>query len=295
MRNDLVIKYSSFIILAFTGLILIYYFLFAPPKNFPVQTIFSIENGSSLAETSQDLKAQELIQSELALQFFAVLFGDDRHIVAGDYVFDQPIAVWEVAYRISLGKLYQKAIKVTIPEGFKVEEIAELLSESLLNFNREDFLAQARSLEGYLFPDTYFLYPTMDPKEVLELMQDNFKSQITPLEREIKKSGHTLSEIVIMASLIEKESGSLEDKAPISGILWKRIEKDIRLQVDAWPPTYEKMGLPESPIANPGIDSIKAALYPAETEYLFYIHGDDGQIYYAKTFDEHRLNIRKYL
>jgi len=295
MRNIQLIKYLSFFVSIAAVFILSYHFLISPPKNFPINSIIPIEDGSFLYDISKNLKDEGIIRSEFALQFFAVLFGGDRHIVAGDYFFDSPISVWNVAYRISLGRHHQQALKVTIPEGTGVKRMADLLSETLINFDKVDFLAKAKPQEGYLFPDTYFFYLTTTDDEVLKALRGNFDVHVEPLKPEIEKSGHTLSEIIIMASLVEEESGGPDDKAQISGILWKRIEKGIRLQVDAWPETYDKAGLPEAPISNPGLEAIKASIHPAETAYLFYLHDKNGKIHYAKTFEEHKLNIVKYL
>jgi UPF0755 protein len=295
MRNIQLIKYLSFFVSIAAFFILSYHFLISPPKNFPINSTVPIEGGSFLSNISKNLKDDGIIRSELALQFFAVLFGGDRHIVAGDYFFDSPISVWNVAYRIALGRHHRQALKVTIPEGTGVKRMADLLSETLINFDQDDFILKAKPQEGYLFPDTYFFYTTTTSDEVLKVLRDNFDAQIKTLKPDIEKSGHTLNEIIIMASLIEEESGGPDDKSQISGILWKRIEKGIRLQVDAWPETYDKAGLPEAPISNPGLEAIKASIHPVETAYLFYLHDKDGKIHYAKTFEEHKLNILKYL
>src|SRR3972149_11131022 len=211
MKNIQAIKYSPLAIFIFVGLIFFYYFFFAPPKDFPINSTISIKSGSALTGISRDLKIGHVVRSEPALQFFAILFGGDKHIVAGDYFFDRPIAVWNVAYRISLGKYHQKALKVTILEGSNVEDMAAMLSGLLSNFNKEDFLVKASLKEGYLFPDTYFFYPTMTAEEIIKILSDNFWSQIAPFQSDIKKSGKTLEEIIIMASLIEKESGGPDD------------------------------------------------------------------------------------
>src|SRR3972149_7847077 len=211
MKNVQVIKYLYFAIFVFICLLLVYRFFITAPINFPVNTTFYAQSGSTLTEISRDLKAESIVRSELALQFFAILFGGDKHIVAGDYFFDRPIAVWNVAYRISLGKYHQKALKVTILEGSNVEDMAALPSGVLSNFNKEDFLVKASLKEGYLFPDTYFFYPTMTAEEIIKILSDNFWSQIAPFQSDIKKSGKTLEEIIIMASLIEKESGGPDD------------------------------------------------------------------------------------
>ena len=110
-----------------------------------------------------------------------------------------------------------------------------------------------------------------------------------------KITGRTERDIITMASIIERESKGDADREIISGILWKRIKLDIPLQVDVAPETYKTKGLPKNPIANPGMESIKAAIYPQSSMYLYYLHDKNGGIHYAKIFAEHRQNILKYL
>ena len=126
-------------------------------------------------------------------------------------------------------------------------------------------------------------------------MSNNFNTHILPFKKNILDSGHSLSEIIIMASIIEKEAQGKEDSPIISGILWKRIKLGMYLQVDASKDTYNMKGLPLEPISNPGIIAIKAALYPIESPYLFYLHDKIGQVHFAKTFTEHKKNINLYL
>ena len=295
MKNIQAIKYISLSVLSLAALISFYRFLISPPKSFPAGSIISVESGASLVSISENLKEKEIIRSKGVLQFFAILFGGDRHVVAGDYFFDRPISVWKVAYRIVLGKHHLKVIKITIPEGFGVKDIAGLLAIQFPKIDKAEFLNKAGKLEGYLFPDTYFFYPTMTIDEIISLLSQNFDQKTASLKNDIEKSGHTLGDIITMASLIEKEAGGPGDKTAISGILWKRFEAKIALQVDVAPDTYKYRELPPAPIANPGLDSIKAALYPKETPYLFYLHDKGGEIHYAKTFEEHKLNKLKYL
>ena len=126
-------------------------------------------------------------------------------------------------------------------------------------------------------------------------MTNNFEKKIKSLKDEISFIGKSEKEIIIMASIIEREAKGDMDRGFISGILWHRLYIDMPLQVDAMQESYKTKGLPDSPIANPGLAAIRAAMYPEESPYLFYLHGKDGQIYYAKNFKEHRKNIIKYL
>ena len=184
---------------------------------------------------------------------------------------------------------------VTIPEGFDVSQIADTAGAKLPNFNKPDFLLEASGKEGYLFPDTYFFLTTANDTDVLNTMSANFTKKITPLLPEISASGKTESDIITMASILEREGKSQTDREVIAGILWKRISIGMPLEVDAAPETYQTKGLPENPIANPGLESIEAAIYPASSPYLYYLYDKNGVIHYAKTFAEHKLNEQKYL
>ncbi|MFA6392538.1 MAG: endolytic transglycosylase MltG [Candidatus Paceibacterota bacterium] len=186
-------------------------------------------------------------------------------------------------------------IKITFIEGSTNEDIVRLLSEKISNFNKDVFLNDPRSKQGYLFPDTYFFFPFATPDEVLKAMTLNFTKRVLLLDQDIKSSGRSLEDIIIMASILEKEASGKEDIGIISGILWKRIKLGIPLQVDIAPATYKESGLPQKPIGNPGLRAIKAAINPIVTSYLFYLHDKDGKVHYAVNFTEHKKNIAKYL
>jgi UPF0755 protein len=198
-------------------------------------------------------------------------------------------------------------MKVTIPEGFTVKEIKEKLGIKLPGEN----------LEGYLFPDTYYFPIDVSGEEVVKIMRENFEKKISPYKKGIEKSGKTIQEIVIMASLIEKEVKTKKEKKLVSGILWKRLKNGIPLQVDATITyitgkkttkipledlqidspynTYKYKGLPPAPICNPGLESILAALYPEESDYWYYLSTPEGKTLFFKTLEEHNLAKAKYL
>jgi UPF0755 protein len=202
-----------------------------------------------------------------------------------------------VILRIERQNYYNSIVSIsfTIPEGFNVNQIGDVFALKLKNFNKVQFLLQTKTLEGYLFPDTYFFLNNMNETDVIKSMRNNFEKKITPLLPAIISSGKTEKEIIIMASIIEREAKGDADRGVISGILWKRIKIGMPLQVDAAPETYKTKGLPESPIGNPGLEAIKASIYPQSSNYLYYLHDDNGIVHYAKNFSEHQTNIKKYL
>ena len=162
-------------------------------------------------------------------------------------------------------------------------------------FNKDRFLILTKEKEGYLFPDTYNFFKGDNEDDALRLMSANFEKKVAPLRPQIVLTGKTEKEIITMASIIEREAKGDADRSLISGILWKRLALGIPLQVDAALETYKTKGLPKSPICNPGLEAIKAAIYPEASNYLYYLHDKDGNIHYARSFEEHKINKLKYL
>jgi UPF0755 protein len=307
------IFYISF----FSGLLVLFFIFTSAPKNFPKGEVIKIEKGESLGKISRTLKEKSIIRSEAVFQTLTILFGGDRRLVAGHYAFERKASAVNVAWRISTGNFGIKLAKVTLPEGLTRKEMADVIAGKLESFDRQKFLEITKDDEGYLFPDTYYFFPAETAEEIAVDLGNNFKRKISSLEEEIKESKYSLPEIITMASLVEKESAGDEERPIIAGILWKRLENGQRLQVDAslWYVTgrfsaeltisdlnldspyntYKYGGLPPGPIGNPGLASIKAALDPEDSPYLFYLHDKDGGIHYARNFEEHKLNKQKYL
>ncbi|PCI20667.1 hypothetical protein COB64_01725 [Candidatus Wolfebacteria bacterium] len=297
--------------------VLIFLFVLSAPLQFPKDSTIRIEKGSSLNEVSQLLDDHKIVRSGSVFQFFAIIFGGDTHIVAGDYFFEKRISVISVARRIVKGDYNVTSLKVTIPEGLSRTEIAGIYANALDEFDSEKFLELTAGDEGYLFPDTYFYLPSATSKDVVKQMKDTFDNKISSIQSEIDEFGEELSDVITMASIIEREANRSDERRIISGILWKRIDIGLALQVDATflfingkgsaeltlsdlqtdSPynTYTNKGLPPGPIGNPGLDSIKAAISPETSPYLYYLHGNDGVARYGKTFEEHKKNKQKYL
>ncbi|OGF78794.1 hypothetical protein A2W54_04160 [Candidatus Giovannonibacteria bacterium RIFCSPHIGHO2_02_43_13] len=210
-----------------------------------------------------------------------------------------------------------KEITVTVPEGVNIRQIGEIFEKNGM-FSKKVFLGAAESDEGYLFPDTYRFYKDATPQDAVLKMKENFLKKITPdILGEIAAQKKTLDEIIIMASILEEEVKSTEDRKIVSEILWKRLKLGMGLNVDSALTyvlgkisaeltasdlkydsrynTYRYRGLPPTPISNPGMDAILAAMNPATTKYFYYLTGKDGKTYYAETLEKHALNKRKYL
>jgi len=296
VSNITKIKKIAFCAIGLIVLILLFYFFFlSSPRNFPAGTMVEIEPGMTLRGVSLKLKNEHIIRSRIAFEAFVIIFGGEKRIVSANYYFKNKLSVYKVVRRIARGEHEMAPISVTIPEGFDVNQIGDVFVGELANFNKSKFLLEAEKLEGYLFPDTYFFSTTDNEENVIKSMSKNFEKKIAPFLPEIISSGKNEKDIIVMASIIEREANGDADRDIISGILWKRISINMPLQVDAAMETYEKRGLPENPIANPGLLSIKASIHPQSSPYLYYLHGKNGNIHYAKSFSEHIKNKLKYL
>lgn len=305
------------------SLILILFFMqfifWRPPRPFPEHTLVSIKRGESLSQIAEKLQDSNVIRSAFWLKNFVILFGGEKNIVAGDYYFPKPVSVWQVAQTIYKGKFGLISIRITIQEGLSSYEIANLLEKELPSFVGEEFISKVNNakFEGYLFPDTYFFMPNSKADDVILMMRENFARNIKPYESDIEKFQKPINEIIIMASILEGEGNNLESKRLISDILWRRIRKGMPMQVDA--PfkyyngknsytltkddlkedheynTYINKGLPPTPINNPGIDSIRAAITPISNQYWYFMSDKQGNIYYSVDFEGHKRNREAYL
>jgi UPF0755 protein len=298
LKTDIVQPRSTkpFIIVAIILFaILAYFFAFSAPRNFPRGSIFQVGQGDTLRTVSLHLKIEGIIRSRLLFESFVILQGGERHIMRADYLFEEPISAFEVARRIAKGDRHISKVSVTIPEGYSNAEIADTYAAKLHSFDKAAFLASAKDLQGYLFPDTYFFFSTDGAPEVLLSMRSNFDKKFSPIRALVEASGKTEKDIITMASLLEKEANGDEDRDIISGILWHRIAINMPLQADAAPETYKHRGLPAMPIGNPGLEAIQAALHPKASTYLYYLHDKNGVAHYAHTLSEHDNNIKLYL
>lgn len=294
---------------------IMYYLI--PPHSFPEKTFLKVEEGASIIKVTKQAEELHLVRSAKVLQTWIILFNGEHSVSYGDYYFDKPISVIEVARRLSSGNFNIQALRITLTEGMTRIQMAEVLSKDLPHFDTQVFLDSTKGDEGYLFPDTYFISPNATTEDVIARIKKNFNSKINSIQDLFTNTKLSKKDVITMASIVEKEASGEEDRAIIAGILLNRLEQGMRLQVDASflfllnkesrdltiadlaidSPynTYKYAGLPPGPIGNPGLSSIKAVLTPTKTDYLFYLHDKDGGVHYAKTFNDHKRNKVLYL
>ncbi len=266
---------------------------------------FMINKGSSISLIGNNLEKAGLIKNSLVFRFYVQLTGVQNKIQAGEFDLSKNLTLDQIIEKLKKGPT---EILITIPEGLRREEVAERYKvalkkdESFVN----EFLQLTNGKEGYLYPESYLFPKDASVSQIVNRMLKTFDSKVKDVT----------FEQLIMASLLERETFSDSEKSIVAGILYKRIENDWPLQVDAtlqyikgnWKPvysqdkelvspfnTYKNLGLPPSPICNPSLSSIEAAINPENSEYWYYIHDNDANIHFAKTLEEHNLNINKYL
>lgn len=295
-------------------------------------TVLIPEHASS-RDVAKILHARGLIKSPQAFTLYTRWRGVDGRLKAGEYKFQPPLSVPEIVHQLIRGQP-EETVKVTVPEGYTVEQIAGLLAEKGI-VSKEAFLAEAERgsfgysflaglpagpgrLEGCLFPDTYYLSKNISAHEVINLMLGRFQQEIASLNyvRRAEQAGLTLREAVIIASLVEREAKVDEERPVIAGVILNRLRIGMPLQVDATVQyalgghrpqltyqdlevdspynTYKITGLPPGPIASPGRASLLAVVNPEQTNYLYYVAKPDGTHAFARTLAEHNANKCKY-
>ena len=293
------------------------YSVIRPPDPFPLGAIVVVAEGASAGDVAQALADAGVVTYPEVLRLVWRATGTGGSIPAGPYRFARPENLLRVAEQIARGRFGIPSARITLVEGATVLDLAKRVSKALPQVSSSDFLSAAQPYEGYLFPDTYTFPPTATADAIVAKLRDTFDHKTAPLASDISASGRSLSDIVIMASIIEREARTEEDRHMISGVLWNRIDKGIPLQVDAvfgyiysratYSPsyadltvnspynTYRHKGLPPGPISNPGLSSIDAALHPTKNKYFFYLTGRDGLMHYSVNYAGHKANLNAYL
>ncbi len=294
-----------------------YLFVIRPPHNFPIDTLVSVKDGSSLESVARDMQTSGVVRSGALLRALVWAMGNSRSVRAGDYLFKKPEDIFSVARTLALGRYGLEPFRIRIHEGAMTKEMVDLFDKRLERFDGDRFLREAQSHEGYLFPDTYFFMPNATDETVIQTLRQNFDQQIATISSELASSTRTLSEIVTMASIVEREARDPKDRRMIAGVLWNRLARDMPLQVDVTflytigkgtfdltmtdlvsdSPynTYKNKGLPPTPIGSPSLDSILAAAQPTKNNYLYYLADNTGVTHFSKTYAEHLRKKRLYL
>ncbi len=295
--------------------IILYTFVIRPPEQFPLNDLTTVPDGVSVKEAAHILKDAHVIRSTLAFRLIVAALGHEKSIRAGDYTFKEPKDIFAVSRAISIGAFGLLPQRIRVPEGATTMQMARIFDGYLPRFDGAKFLEKATPMEGYLFPDTYFFLPNTNEDAVILTMQQNFNQHLeapiegmgsTTLAELVEKSGRPLKEIVILASIIEREAHNTMDRRLISGVLWNRLAKNMPLQVDVTflytlgkgtfqltmadltsdSPynTYKHKGLPPGPIGSPSLDSLIAAAMPSKHKFYFFLADHSGVTHFCKDF-----------
>ena len=273
------------------------------------------------------LHQKELLGPEWFFQVLGRVQQVDRKIIPGEYELHAGMRPTELLAKLVEGEVYEHS--VTIPEGYNVVQIADVLDhkgladkQEILRLNRDaDFLATLNidgpTLEGYMFPDTYKFARHLPSEFIVRTFVSRFHEMVTPeMKAQAKTIGMTLKEVVTLASVIEKETGLATERSLVSGVFHNRLRRNIRLQSDPTViyalayfdgnirkadlsvnspyNTYKVQGLPPGPIANPGLAAIHAALYPTASDFVYFVSRNDGSHKFSVTLAEHNKAVDKY-
>lgn len=282
-------------------------------------TIFKITKGENARGIAERLQKEGLIRSSVAFFLLARFGGLGDNIQAGEFQINPAMNLKQVAEILKHGTL---DVQIMIPEGWRKEEIAFKLTKEL-SIPETEFIKLAR--EGYMFPDTYLIYKEATAQDVITIFQNNFNKKVSKdLVDKAQKKGLTLDEVIIIASLVEREAKFPEDRPLVASVILNRNKIGMKLDLDAsiqyilgyqtkekswWKRdltredleinspynTYLHAGLPPTAISNPGLAAIVGVVSAPESDYMYYISDKTGKIHFAKTLEEHNLNIAKYL
>ncbi|HLD28305.1 MAG TPA: endolytic transglycosylase MltG [Patescibacteria group bacterium] len=328
---------SIIILIIILAIILTVYFLLtisSPAGQESNLIYFRVESGQSVNEISANLKDQNLINNKLIFETYIWLKKSETKVLAGTHKLSSNMTVREVVETLTTGGSIDNEQTIIIIEGWRASEMGQYLESQRLVKKQEfidatkisnwqdkyDFLVDLSisTVEGFLFPDTYRIFTDATAGDIVDKMLGTFDQKLTSQMRsDIVSQGKSIYEIIIMASIIEREARTDEDKKMVADVFWKRIVLGMPLQSDATVNyatgksllrptnydlevdspynTYKYAGLPLGPISNPGLMAIEAAIYPKSNDYLFFLMDQYGQTHYASTFSGHQENVRKYL
>lgn len=280
------------------------------------QKPFSIKKGEGVKIIANNLKSAELIRDPIVFFLVVKQLGLDSKVQAGDFLLSPSQNAFDIARSLQTGSY---DVRISIPEGKRAAEIAELLKDRLDSY-QDNWRSNLSLNEGYLFPDTYFFSKDATIEQIISIMHDNFEKKYNSIPN-VGTSRFTKDEIVKIASMVEREAKFQSDRPLVASVIINRLNAGMALDIDAtiqyaigtkedwWPVltdsgrnivpnspfnTYTHPGLPPKPISNPGYEVLNAVVNPANTSYLFYISDSKGTNHYSKTNEEHEANKRKY-
>lgn len=282
-----------------------------PGKDIEVQ----IQSGDTLAEIGRRLKEQGIVKDDFWFRAYAYLKGKQADFVVGRFVLPQKVSVRQLLRLLTSGQA-RPVRTVRIIEGWSARDIAAYLQKE--GWYQAEDLKKLESKEGYLFPDTYYVFADATVDDLLKKISENFARRVDQeLRAEIKKQGKDLEEILKVGSIIEAEVPHEADRPTVSDIIWKRLKIGMAIQSDATlnyatggkraaltaaelkidSPynTYKYRGLPPTAIGNPGLDAVRAAVYPVKTDYWYWLSTPEGETIFSRNLDEHNRAKSKYL
>jgi len=322
------------IVLAVAGYL--WYGIFTPVSHDSATTVVSIEKGTSLSGMAQILEQRQVIRSGMLFTLYARFSGKGIKLRAGEYVMPLNLTIPEVTQWLVEGRGSSNDVSVTIPEGFTNIQISKAVHNAGVEINEQEFIDAVSTgfigdpedsiydgkpanvdLTGYLFPDTYKFFGNSSVTQVAEKMVDTLKSKLTDtMRQQIDASPYSFYQLLTLASIVEKEVRTLEEKKIVAGIFLNRLEDNYPLQsdatlnfitgkkdtrpsasdiaVDSPYNSYAHAGLPPTPICNPGIDAISAVLEPTRTDYYFFLTTPEGKAVYSTTYAEHLQKKAQY-
>lgn len=292
------------------------------PLKISQSEVVNVEEGDSFYSIINSLSNEKKIKSPFIIKIYAKLTGLDLEVVPGSHTLEKGMSVKDIAKTLK-DTNNANAITITIPEGFNIEDIATRVEEKGI-CTKDEFLSAVKSyplpsyvkdnpdkrynLEGFLFPDTYNFEIGVEPEYIIETMIKRFEEVWNEITEGLDIKEDDIEKIINVASIIEKEGRVDEDRPLIASVIYNRLEQDMPLQIDATViyahgyyienvrnrhlaieskyNTYLHKGLPVGPICNPGAPSIKAALNPANTNYLFYLLASDDEHYFTDNYDD---------
>ncbi len=279
--------------------------------------IFVISKGEGVREIGNSLKKRGLIKDPIIFFLLTKRLGFDKDLEAGDFRLSPSMSLYNIIQNLTHGTL---DIWVTIPEGIRATEVAELLKKNIPTY-KPQWQNILVTNEGYLFPDTYLIPKDADINLIVTLMKGNFDKKYKTID--ISRSSLSKNEIVTVASIVEREAKFPQDRPLVASVILNRLKIGMKLDVDAtiqyalgyqestqtwWKKslsaddlnitsaynTYKNVGLPPTPISNPGLSALSAAVNPAQTNYLYYISDKNGNLHFSETIEQHNTNIKKY-
>jgi len=308
------------ILIVFLGLTTVWWMNGLQPVDSSSKTpkIFVVGQGEDVRKIANNLKAQKLIKDPIVFFLLTKQEGIDKQIQAGDFRLNPSMSAQEVATNLTHGTL---DIWVTIPEGLRADEIADILKAKVPGY-KESWRVILEQNEGYLFPDTYLVPRGADINLVVSLLKNNFNAKYDSVKN-TKTTNLSDAQTVIVASIIEREAVYAEDRPIVASVIMNRLsagmvlgadptvqyavgyqadtkswwKKDLTvddLAIDSPYNTRKNAGLPPTAISNPGLSAIEAALKPASTNYLYYFSDSKGHLHFATTLEGHNANIKKY-